>query len=277
MAYFYSFLMGLFYGWGAILPVSGAAPLLMLQKAAPAALSENGGLVVLMQWSAAAALLFALRKTFFQMLKGVGGMSAGMMKGSFKWRKANRYQKMAVFGLPASLPLLLAAGLRHYWNYSALFGGSLLFLGVTSLLMGGLLFIGDHSLPGKRDLREMQGTHAIKLGLFQAFATLPGLSRMGTTLSMAMNMGFTREAAAEFSLVLAVPALIGAGFLKMNQLSALMQLPWLAVLCAFFAVVAAVYTGLWLLRFLIKRDRIGWLVVYCAGMGVLAIALHAAL
>lgn len=276
MNYIYGIILGLIQGLGEFLPVSSSGHLLLMKKllGLPPELLENNALDILLHLGTLVAVIIAFRKTVWRMITGFCGMIAGIFRGTFKWRKANRYQVMAVYVIVATLPLFLVALVQHYFDYSALLGDNLLFVGIMLMVTAGLLFIGDHSVCRNRDIREMQPGQAVKLGLFQAIATLPGLSRSGTTISMAMNMGFDRQAAIEFSFMMSIPAVIGANILHIGDIKAIGAANIGMFLVALATAVVAGLGAISLLKYLVKKERFGWFVIYCLIAGAAAIVLN---
>lgn len=87
---------------------------------------------------------------------------------------------------------------------------------VVSLSVWGLVLLGAERLARhERHVEEVGPRDAALVGLAQALALIPGSSRSGTTLTMGMLLGFTREAAARFSFLLSVPIILGAGAYKL--------------------------------------------------------------
>lgn len=276
MDYLYSFILGLIQGLGELLPISGSGHLLMVKKLMdlPQELVENNALDVLLRLGTLAAVIIVFRKAVWGMITGFFSMVAGLFKGTFKWRKANRYQMMVVYLILATLPLLGVALIRHYFDYTAMLGDNLMFVGFMLLLTAGLLFIGDHSVSRNWDVTDMKPAHAVKLGLFQAFATLPGFSRSGSTISMGMNMGFDREAAVEFSFMMSIPAVLGANLLRLEELKELGSADIGVIAVALATAVISGIGAIVLLKWLVKKDRFGWLVAYCLMAGIAAIVLN---
>lgn len=274
MNYLYGLLLGLIESAGELLPICGRGHLQVVKEYGllPAALLENEGLEVLLRLGALVAVVLVFHKAVGGMIAGLCSMIGGLFKGTFKWRKATRYQIMAVYLLLSSLPLLAAGLLRQKVDYTAMVSGNLLFTGFMMLLSGGLLFIGDHSECKNWQIGHMKPSHSIKLGLFQAFATLPGVSRSGITLSMAMNMGFDRGAALEFSFMMSLPFL-GAELFRAEKLAALgaMEIGVAAV-----AVAAAVVGGIGailLMKRVVAKDQLLWPTVYCLAAGLVVVIL----
>ncbi|MEW6707685.1 MAG: undecaprenyl-diphosphate phosphatase [Pseudomonadota bacterium] len=120
---------------------------------------------------------------------------------------------------------------------------------------------GERDLEGRRHARvetvdDMSALDALKVGLLQCVALIPGTSRSGATIIGAMVIGFSRKAATEFSFYLGIPTLMGAGaysVLKQRHLLSAGDLPLFAVGLV-FAFVSALLCIRWLIRFVSTHD-----------------------
>jgi undecaprenyl-diphosphatase len=125
-----------------------------------------------------------------------------------------------------------------------------------ALLMGGvglLLIAAERIARHRRHLDAIRLGDALLIGLSQALAIMPGVSRSGITMTMALFLGFTRPASARFSFLLATPIIAGAGIHHipkwLKETNA--DLTWLAAILGFLgAVIASYLTIRYLLRFL---------------------------
>jgi undecaprenyl-diphosphatase len=122
------------------------------------------------------------------------------------------------------------------------------------------------------DVDDMRPLDALKLGLAQAFALIPGTSRSGATIIGGMLFGLSRRAATEFSFFLAIPTLIGAGawdLLKYRALLSAADLPMFGIGLA-VSFVAALACVRWLIRFVATHDFVpfAW---YRIGFGILVL------
>jgi undecaprenyl-diphosphatase len=120
---------------------------------------------------------------------------------------------------------------------------------------------GDRDLQGRRHARvetvdDMSALDALKVGLMQCLALIPGTSRSGATIIGAMVFGFSRQAAAEFSFFLAVPTLIGAGAYSMwKDRAALSVADWpVFAVGTLFSFVFAWLCIRWLIRYVSSHD-----------------------
>jgi undecaprenyl-diphosphatase len=110
--------------------------------------------------------------------------------------------------------------------------------------------------PRIDDVDDMRALDALKLGLAQAFALIPGTSRSGATIIGGMLFGLSRRAATEFSFFLAIPTLVGAGawdLLKYRSLLSVADLPMFGIGLA-VSFVAALACVRWLIRFVATHD-----------------------
>jgi undecaprenyl-diphosphatase len=140
-----------------------------------------------------------------------------------------------------------------------------------AFIVGGLVILwvearhkrqfGERDLEGGRRARvetvdDMTPLDALKVGLVQCLALIPGTSRSGATIIGGMVFGFSRKCAAEFSFFLGIPTLMGAGaysVLKNRELLSWADLPMFAVGLA-FAFVSALWCIRWLIRYVSTHD-----------------------
>ena len=111
------------------------------------------------------------------------------------------------------------------------------------------------------------------IGCAQACAILPGISRSGATIVTGMAIGVEREKAARFSFILSIPAILGAGVLKINDLanSSISQMEVVYFLAGALAAFVSGYAAiLWLMN-LIKKGRLHHFSYYCYGLVILAL------
>lgn len=167
---------------------------------------------------------------------------------------------IAVIGLVFSHQIETAA--RNLWLVSGTLIGFGIILGVADAL-------GRHRLA----LANLNAKDGILFGLGQALALIPGVSRSGATISTGLALGYTREAAARYAFLLAIPAVVASGLYEATKIGSDPTVEWgptiLATVIAFvtgFAVIA------WLLRWVTTRSYLPF-VIYRIALGLLLIIL----
>ena len=144
-----------------------------------------------------------------------------------------------------------------------------LFLFVTA----GLLIVAERVGKRTRELSQLTWWDAIWIGLFQAAAIFPGISRSGATITGGMTRNLERPSAARFSFLMSIPIMLAAGVLASADLASTPELSsYLPVSIPGFVVAGVVgYLSIrWLLRYLI-RHPLYIFAVYCVGLGVITI------
>lgn len=164
------------------------------------------------------------------------------------------------------LGLIVKFGLRDSYEN---FARSSLVIAITSI--GLAIFLGIAEVTGtrKRGYDEVDRRDGIGMGLAQALALIPGVSRSGSTITAGLFMGLNRETAARFSLLMGIPAILISGLAEVNELFAPTSTVGAAaaiagVIASAISSYVAVY---WLIRFL--KDHTTWIFVfYRIGFGL---------
>ncbi len=173
---------------------------------------------------------------------------------------------ISILGVTFSSQIETAA--RNLWLVAAML-----------IIFGVVLGVADALGSRKHDLTELNGRDGLVFGLGQAMALIPGVSRSGATISTGLALGYTRESAARYAFLLAVPAVLASGFYEMTKIGRDSQASWgptiLAAVIAFFVGIAVIS---WLLRwittktflpFVVYRILLGFAVILLLWVGVL--------
>ncbi|MEQ9408779.1 MAG: undecaprenyl-diphosphate phosphatase [Fuerstiella sp.] len=147
--------------------------------------------------------------------------------------------------------------------------------GCALLVTAMVLLLGRHLQKPGRPLSEMTFGSAVLIGLFQAVAIIPGISRSGSTIAAGMVSGLDRENAARFSFLIAIPAIGGASLVQMKDFvtgeESLSGSPWPLLLGTSVAFVVGIVALRWLIR-LLAADRLHVFAIYCVIVGGLTVA-----
>ncbi|MBN2800810.1 MAG: undecaprenyl-diphosphate phosphatase [Deltaproteobacteria bacterium] len=195
--------LGIIQGLTEFLPVSSSGHLVLLQQFFEVGEDEVLFDLVLHLGTLLPVLLFYRTDVIAVLRDPLAG------EGPF-WRRQGVRMLSLVF--LASLPTAII-GLAFEDLFEVLFATPAA-LSVTFAITGVLLFASGRFLGGTTTLDTMTWRQAVLLGLAQGLAITPGISRSGTTISVALMLGLNRELAARFSFLMSVPAILGAVLLK---------------------------------------------------------------
>ncbi len=153
---------------------------------------------------------------------------------------------------------------------------SLWIIGTTLIVLGIVLGLADRFGRNEKALKEISFRDAILMGLAQAMALIPGVSRSGATLSMGRILGYEREAATRYAFLLAIPAVVGAGLFELKEIpGGDNPYGWgptlLATIVSFIVGYAAIA---WLLRYVSTRSYTPF-VLYRVVLGAVTLLLVA--
>jgi undecaprenyl-diphosphatase len=149
----------------------------------------------------------------------------------------------------ATIPGAVAGKLLDEWAETAFRSPGLVALMMA--LMGLVLWAADRRAGSPDEDPGMPLAHALLIGMAQALAIVPGTSRSGATISMALFLGHSRESAARFSFLLALPITFGAAFVKVPQLAGSTADPSTVLV----GMAAAAVSGFLAIRLLLAHVR----------------------
>ncbi len=271
MNYGMSIVLGLVQGVAEFLPISSSGHLSLFQTWF--GLEEPDNLFnVLLHFATLIAVCVVYWRDIVEMVRefflGVAALT-DRRRDNGPVPPARRLVLMVILG---TLPLLLVLPIED--KVEAL-GGNDLFVGIALLLTGVILFVSDRMARGKKTARTATVRDALLVGCAQAVATVPGLSRSGTTIAAGMALGFERTFAVRFSFLLSLPAVLGATLLKVIDVAKDGVDTALLPVYLVGMVVAGVvgYFSIRLVNLLAQKNKFGRFAWYCWAMGVVAIVL----
>lgn len=152
---------------------------------------------------------------------------------------------------------------------------SSLFVGLMLLITGTLLYVTERQWKQRKKLAELSPKDALFIGSGQAFAILPGISRSGTTIAVALLRGLDRDSAARFSFLLTIPAILGALVFSLGDLaSGTTSLGMGPILAGLITSAFTGYIAIHFLLDLVRKGKLIWFSYYTWFIGVLVVILH---
>jgi undecaprenyl-diphosphatase len=259
MTWLQAVVLGIVQGLSEYLPISSSAHLVLVPWLLGWRIDERIAFPfdVLVQWGTLIPVLAYFRRELLEILRG---WWEGARNGSPFGTPAGR---LGGWVIVATFPAV-AAGLLFKKPVEAVF----LQPALTGALLSGtavLLWLGERFGRRERDLERMTLGDALVIGLAQALALLPGISRSGATIAAGLGRGLRRSEAARFSFLLSVPALLGAGLVALKDLYAIgMPLQALGpILTGALAAALSGYMAIWGLMRLVRRRSLMPFSLYC--------------
>lgn len=254
MSFLEALILGLIQGLTEFLPVSSSGHLELAKAIQGQDISAESSMVMTVTLHAATALstIVVFRKDIAEIFKGL-----------FQF-KAN---EELYFSLKIILSMIPAAFVGLFFNdiIESWFTGQVLLVGSMLILTGLLLFLADRA---KDSGKKVGFGHAIIIGVSQAIAILPGISRSGATIGTSVLLGIDRAKAARFSFLMVVPLILGKMADDLRSGEVITNDVPVSVLVVGF--IAAFITGIlactWMIG-LVKRSKLSWFSYYCFAVG----------
>ncbi len=251
-------ILGIIQGLTEFLPVSSSGHL-ELGKAilGDTSLPEESLLfTVLLHFATALSTIVVFRKDVAEILRGLL---------QFKWNEETKFSlKIVISMIPAVL-----IGVFFEEELESLFGGNIIFVGFMLIITALLLWLADKA---KNTDKKVNYSNAFVIGISQAIAILPGISRSGATISTSVLLGNDKTKAARFSFLMVVPLIFGKiakDLLDGNLLESTTPAPQLIIgfVAAFIAGLAACT---WMIS-IVRKSKLGYFAIYCFIVGIAAI------
>jgi len=252
-------ILGIIQGLTEFLPVSSSGHL----EIAKAILGEGKVgeesllMTVVLHFATALSTIIIFRKDLIEIFSGL-----------FQFKNNEAFQ----FSLKIVLSMIPATLVGVFFNdeIEALFGGALTLVGSMLLITGLLLFLADRA---KASEKQVGVKDAILVGISQAIAILPGISRSGATISTAVLLGIDKEKAARFSFLMVVPLIFGK--MAKDFFSGEISTTDTNFLVLFIGFIFAFLTGMlackWMIK-LVKSSQLKYFAFYCFAIGSIVIA-----
>ena len=208
-------LQGILQGLTEFLPVSSSGHLSLFQYFTGINSESSVTFSVMLHLGTLLAVIIAFRGTVWQLLREFFLMFADLFRGRLFREKATPYRRMLYLLMLSCVPLLLVLPLQDVIT-SVSADNDILVEGICFLITSALLFLADRVPNGRRDAATMKGKHALAIGTAQLIATLPGISRSGSTISVGRLCGLERSYAVSYSFI--PPYWLPASWTCMTQL-----------------------------------------------------------
>lgn len=283
-----SIFLGIVQGITEFLPVSSSGHLAILENIFH--IETNGSMLfdIMLHLGTLVAVFIVYHKDIWSMIKEALFMAGDIFsnlhtfilnkihKTSLKYKKIvhNSYRKFVVLILVSTVPTGLIGVLGKDIVEGA--GETLLIPGICLLITGVLLLMAELKKEGNKTPKTVSYRNGLVIGAAQGLATLPGLSRSGTTIATCLFCGLDRKFAVKYSFILSIPAILGAAVLEIKDVVAepiqASQIAVYAVGMVFAGVVG--YICIKTMLIIVRKKKFHYFAYYCFAVGIVAIVGH---
>ena len=179
-------------------------------------------------------------------------------------------RRMILLIIVGTLPLFVVLPIKDFVEGLA---DNMYFVGGALLVTGCLLLVSDRVRKGHKSERSARIQDVLVVGLAQAIATCPGISRSGTTITAGCFVGFDRKFAVRYSFLMSIPAILGANILSLKD-AVSAGIIWADVPVYLVGVVVAAgvgYACIRLLKMIAEKGKFGFFAYYCWAAGVVTL------
>ena len=259
MTWLEALILGIVQGLTEFLPVSSSGHLEIGQALLGTSGEENLTFAILVHVATVLSTLVVLWREVDKLFRGTFT--------TLQWNAEKDYvAKILVSMIP-----VFVVGMFFKDQVESFFGNGLLLVGICLLITATLLALSEWLQKKRKNAgHEVTYKDAFIIGIAQACAVLPGLSRSGTTIATGLLCGVKKESVAQFSFLMVLIPILGEAFLDLLKLLQGELTSELGIAPAVVGFLAAFITGCFACRFMIevvRRQRLIWFALYCAIVG----------
>lgn len=276
MSIYIAALLGLVQGIAEFLPISSSGHLSILQNLFKVEYAESEHLLfdVLLHVGTLVALFVFYWKDIKSMVRDSVSFISGNTQDSGEEGRLKPSVRMVFLIVVATLPLVVVL---PFTDAVESLCGNTPFIAFALIITGVLLYISGKLAEGRRTEKTASVTDALVVGLAQAVAVIPGLSRSGTTITVGLARGFRRDFAVRFAFLMSIPAVLGSTLVTLLKAIVNGGIVWANVPAYLVGMVIAAVVGYFALVFLKKilsgPSGFSKFAYYCWGVGVLSLVL----
>lgn len=258
MTWLEALILGLVQGLTEFLPVSSSGHLEIGKVLLNVEVKESLGFTVLVHF----ATVLSTITVFFQDIRK---LATGLLQ--FKWNEETVYVSKILLSM---IPVLFV-GMLFREEVESLYSGDLRLVGSALIVTALLLSSTQLVKPGRKNIPFLD---AFLMGLSQALAMIPGISRSGATISTGLLLKNGRHEVAQFSFLMVLLPIIGGAFLDILSLSSSTTENGISIISLLTGFLAAYFSGYlacrWMIN-LVKKGNLYWFAIYCVVAGIVSI------
>ena len=204
---------------------------------------------------------------FFRLLRA----SLGGKQSAIRSMKDEPMQRLALLLVIGTIPIAVLGYAFEGWIEKSF--TNMLFVSIA-LLVTGVFLLPTGAYKGKRGIRDIEPKDGVMVGLAQAAALFPGISRSGFTISAGLYLGLERRFAARYSFLLSIPAILGATvYHAVKVASGAIEIESYMVIGMFVAAIVG-YITIWPVLMAVRKSRFHFFSYYCFAIGLIVLLLY---
>lgn len=263
-----SIILGIVQGLGEFLPISSSGHLVIASDLLGIETTEGSMMFnILLHFGTLVAVFIA----FYGEIRDLIVEGFKWVFDGFKIRNIPE-RKFIVLILVSMIPIFAILPIKS--SIENLFSSTLC-VGFALLYTSALLFISDRAVKGKKNIKESTNKNAFAIGVMQAIAVVPGVSRAGSTITAGLFCGFSREYAVKFSFIMSIPVILGANVLEVYEMVSTGSSLGMPLYVCLAGMVAAMISGIFAIKFvkyIVDNDKFGIFAYYTLIVGIVVIA-----
>ena len=285
MSIIQAIILGIVQGIAEFLPVSSSGHLAIIQNIFH--IETEGGLFfdVMLHLGTLAAIFVVYRKDILRMIIETLNMCRDIIYNlksyiqnqrsysALRYRRIvkNNYRKFVVLVLVSTIPTGVIGYMGRHLVEKA--SATLIVPGIGLILTSILLIVSEMAPDGKKLPRDISYGSGFLIGAAQGCATLPGLSRSGTTIAACMMSGYDRRFAVRYSFIMSIPAILGAALVEIKDIGSEGISGGIVLNGLIGAVVAGCvgYICIKTMLAVVRKKKFKGFAIYCFAVGVIAI------
>ncbi len=270
MTYTEAIILGIVQGLGEFLPISSSGHLVLASELLGIEANEGSLLFnILLHFGTLVAVFIAYFEEILELI--VEGVKWVFDK--FRLR-GNEKRKFILLIIISTLPLVFVLPVKD--KLELLFSNTLA-VGIALIYTSLLLFVSDRVVKGYKTARDTSYLNAVAVGIMQAIAVIPGVSRAGSTITGGLVLGFSREFAVKYSFIMSIPVILGVNVLSIAEAVTNKTDLGMSIPVCIAGVVSAGVSGIFaiqLVRYITKKDKFIYFAGYTFIVGTITIIIN---
>lgn len=268
-------ILGVTQGLTEFLPISSSAHLVLVPKIISVThINSSAALAfdTLLHFGTLAAVIGSFWKELVKIIKALLYSIQDLFQGKFLSSiKEDPFKRLAWLIVVGTIPAALT-GILFKSQFESIFN-SVAAVGFFLIITGIILWLAERVKPGEKEANDMSFKNALAIGISQALALVPGISRSGATISAGLFSGLNREFSAKYSFLLAIPAIMGATAVQIKDIGAGFEANTLTLVAGFLAALISGYLAIGLLLRIIRERTMMIFAYYCWIVGSVTLIL----